>query len=534
MANICLQSYRFALAETVFRFEQGCRGLAPTALSPAVEAAAQRLIDLVVGLRSQDGGWPADLPQTPENLEPYVGEEVEELLAALGQLERQPAPEPTAQPQLLATLMPQLLWAIASSGYEIMRLLEGVQARLQRSGAPSVVGILRLVPVLSWQTDQGKLAVDLATQSALQGQGLLAGGTVQLTEGDLEGTLRPVGNWLTEITRQVSQRHPALQDLLAVGCLVEALSPGHDWCCGQLSLCFYLALEAAAADAPPQPPTAAFTLDDFAKAVDVLSPSLEAERGALPVEQRLMLPPEAAQGSLVCLPQPSCAHEETLAAWLTLTDEGWIQTFLRAVARDLFCQRLAALAGAAKTLPMAPLALVQAAYEAAGAVLGADGLFKQTFVHQPMLLTDLWPRLRWYWTGIHPLVMQLMGGVSVQWLHPGATWQRGTLYLQPVVALPLEGQSGWLDLATGRLLPTPPEPAPSSTILMLPTAELGHQPLPMATLTRWVEVQLEQRSHTLVSCQRPIAVDLHWLDLAQAHQQAHLNFSWQFVLQAGS
>ncbi|MBD0267762.1 MAG: hypothetical protein ICV77_05640 [Cyanobacteria bacterium Co-bin8] len=526
MANICLRGSGFALAETVFRFEQGYPGLAQTVLSSTAEAAAQRLLNLVLELRSQDGGWPVDLPQTPENLVPYVSEEVEELLGALSRSEPQKTPEtggPTTQPQLLTILIPQLLWAIASSGYEIMRLLEGVQARLQQPEAAATVGILRLVPVLSWQTGQGELAVDLATQSVPQGKGLPLDGAVQLTEGDLEGSLRPAWSWLSEITRQVSQRHPALQDLLELGCPVEALSPGHDWYSGRLSLSFYLKLEEAANHALLQSSTAASTLDEFA--VDESSPLLEAQSEALP--------PEAAQGALVCLPKPGAAPEETLAAWLTLTDEGWIQTFLGAVARDLFYHRMLALTGAVKMQPSA-LALVQAAYEAAGAVQGADGLFKQTFVHQPMLLADLWPRLRWYWTGTHPLVMQLMGGMPVQWLHPGSTWQRGMLYLQPVVALPLEGQSGWLDLATGLLLPAPPEPAPTSTILMLPTAELGYQPLPITTLTHWVETQLGQRSHTLITCQRPIAVDLHWLDMAQAQQQAHLNFSWQFALQAGS
>jgi hypothetical protein len=515
------------LTETVFRFRQGWE-LAPRPLSAAVQAAAQRLVRLVVGLRSQDSGWPPDLPQTPENLEPYISEEVEELLEALGQSPAlKAAPEPN-QPQLLLALTPPLLWAIASSGYEVMRLLEGVQARVQHPDESVAVGILRLVPLLCWQTEAGDLAVDLATHRRPQEPLLPADVLLQLTEGDLEGSQRPVASWLLEIGQQVGQHRRVLRGLLGAGCPVEALSPGHGWWAGQLRLSFALTLEEAAWT---QPPTTAFTLDDFAETLGAadLPPTVEGDPAwGAPL---LALPPEAAQGQRVCLPKPGfSACEETLAAWLTLTDETWIQRFLLAAAGDCFCQALA-LPSADRTLPTA-VDLVQGVYAATGAVQGADGLFKQTFVHQPMLLADLWPRLRWFWMGTHPLVMQLMGGMPVQWLSPGAAWQSGTLYLQPAATLPLDSQSRWLNLATGQLLPGPPAPVSAHTLLLLPSAELGHQPLPMAALMAWVEDQLAQRSQTLTACSDPIAVDLHWLDGLQS-VQADLALSWQFTLQAG-
>ncbi|HEY9738568.1 MAG TPA: hypothetical protein V6D06_19880 [Trichocoleus sp.] len=514
------------LAETVCRFPSGAAvGLAAkTSLSPAAAAAVTRLVNLVMELRSHDGGWPTDLPQTPENLALYVDDEVSELLDELSKAQASPATAPGVAPvpasalvQIMPTLISQLLWAVASSGYEIMRLLEGVQARLQEDSDTFETGILRLVPVLSLRTGPRLLAVDLVTQTAPQSTWLAADRVVQLTDGDLEGSPRPVWNWLAEVARQVSQHHSGLQTLLVSGWEVEALSPGESWCSGYLTLSFHLALDQGWGLSPE---SLSFTLNDFAATVaadTTAVATLAAALGALRTELPLVAP---------------SLGEDALAAWLTLTDEAWIQTFLQGVAWDLCCQRLKGMVGQLAG-PGQRTQIVQAAYDAVSAVQGVDGLFKHTFVHQPTLLADLWPRLRWYLAGINPLIMQLMGGMSVQWLSPGSTWQNGVLLLQPLVVVQLETQNWWLDLATGQVLLSLPEPALPGTVLSLALPDLGPQPTPLAALTDWLEAQLEQQSRALALLRSSVVeIELHRLEAHQEGQAAHLRFRWQLVLRS--
>ncbi|HEY9763394.1 MAG TPA: hypothetical protein V6D07_12765 [Trichocoleus sp.] len=620
---------RMTLAETV------CRVPTPSAesrlgLFSAGETAAQQLINIVITLCSPEGGWPSDLPQTPDNLVPYVSEEVAELLDALSQAGAVPCPPPSSprlQTRLLGDWLPQLLWQIASSGYEIMRLMEGIQARLYCEHDACASGIVRLVPVLTLTASEIELALDLVTQTLPQVDWLADSAGVQLAEGDLIGSLCPVETWIAKVIQQVAQQHPSLAELLHGGCSVEALVPGQGWCRGRLSLHFYLVMEEdvsltralpgvataesaiaypsshspildnpiepveplseastevvlehftlddfanilqAASDPKPTESTPErFTLDDFASSIEVPSiDSLDSVEPALleqlplddrlgeavvdrdevtldPVEhtndfqgadEPLALLDMSYASALVLQPRFSAVvGDDLLSAWITLTDEDWIQTFLQTLAGEHFCQILNSSLAQADTLDQAEV-LVQAAYDAIEPIRGADGLFKHTFVHQPVLLADLWPRLRWYLTRTSQTVMQMMGGVPVQWLSPGDPWQNGLLHLKLLAVLQLSDQVCYLDLANGQVLPTMPDPVPENTVVYPLTPELGQQPLGILEVAQQIDTQLEQ-VRSLTPLTRGVAIELHRLEAHSDDSTGRLHILWQLTLQSES
>jgi len=54
----------------------------PNEIPANLVEAMQGLVNIIAHLRSANSAWPPNLPQTPENLIPYVTEEASEVLAA--------------------------------------------------------------------------------------------------------------------------------------------------------------------------------------------------------------------------------------------------------------------------------------------------------------------------------------------------------------------------------------------------------------------------------------------------------------------
>ena len=156
------------LKETVWRLDRLLLLCQPKVPAEEVMGPLRQLVDIVMKLRSPTGGWPADLPQTPENLLTYVGEEIWELLEALAQLQPEGDSPPLGEDSVLVPmeeLIPHLLWLLASSNYEVMRLLEGVRSRIYTSDTQFSLGVVRLVPVLSLDFGETCYDLDLVTQA---------------------------------------------------------------------------------------------------------------------------------------------------------------------------------------------------------------------------------------------------------------------------------------------------------------------------------------------------------------------------------
>ncbi|HEY9810257.1 MAG TPA: hypothetical protein V6D13_13085 [Halomicronema sp.] len=141
-------------------------------VSPVAVEAMQRLMVMVEQVGSPEGGWPAHLQPTPENLLPYLTEEVCEVLQALNEENKRDEKVVifSSGYVLMADFVRRLLWFLAKSSPEIMRLVGGVQAEVQLNVEEDwKIGILRLVPVLEVKTVEDFWGVDLGTGEVWDG-----------------------------------------------------------------------------------------------------------------------------------------------------------------------------------------------------------------------------------------------------------------------------------------------------------------------------------------------------------------------------
>ncbi len=484
---------------------------------PAIAAAVKQLVAQSLRLRSPLGGWPTDLPQTPDSLAPYLGEETGDLL---DQLAASDLSGPSATSALIPVphLVPHLLWMLASSGYEVMRLIEGVQARIFSPQTQGAIRIVRLVPVLTLTLGETSYALDLVTQTdPVPPLYLVEDIEIRLLENDLDSQPLPCGDLLAQVAQQVGYTQPGLAALLASGCQVEALRPFQPWQNGILHLRLHLAeMELQGRSQPYSSPSEAipdalylppggkqstgttasgFTLDDFASTL---------------------------------VDGPDDATAGVLGDWLTFTDESWIQIFLSAYAEQVVAQHLPQmLSGQADDREDL---CHRVTYTATGLVQGASGLFKHTFVHEPVLVADLWPRLRWHLAQSSERVMQLMGGVSAQVLPPGLSWQQGSLYLRPLMQLTTSNRSWIVDLGRGRLLPTMPQALPAEAAVDVADAPWG-LPLTVADLTVLVDGDLSVHTPAIAALRQGTPIHLHRLDAEVGCQVGQLTLDWCFTLQ---
>ncbi|MBD2107502.1 hypothetical protein [Nodosilinea sp. FACHB-13] len=492
---------------------------------PAIAAAVKQLVAQSMRLRSPMGGWPADLPQTPDNLAPYLSEETGELLDLLT---ASTLPVPSASVLVpVPHLVPHLLWMLASSGYEVMRLIEGVQARIFSPQAQGAIRIVRLVPVLTLTSEKTGYALDLVTQTDPVSSLYLAENIeIQLLENDLDGQLLSCGDLLAQVAQQVvGCTQPGLGALLVDGCEVDALRPFHPWQNGILHLRLHLA------------------------EMETQGPSQPYSSHGEVMPDALYLPPEGKQSAGTTVSSftlddfastlvdgPDDATAGVLGDWLTFTDERWIQTFLSAYAEQVVAQHLPQmLLGSEGDTPSERLRQREdlcnrVTYAATDLVQGASGLFKHTFVHEPVLVADLWPRLRWHLAQSSERVMQLMGGVSAQVLPPGLSWQQGSLYLRPLMQLTTSNRSWIVDLGRGRLLPTAPQALPAEAAVDVADDPWG-PPLTVADLTALVDHDLSAHTPAIAALRQGTPIHLHRLDGEAGCQAGQLTLDWCFTLQ---
>ncbi|MGG6237191.1 hypothetical protein ACQ4N7_01015 [Nodosilinea sp. AN01ver1] len=508
-----------------------CR-MAPLALerpdleqAPAVAAALKQLVGQSMALRSPTGGWPADLPQTPENLGAYLSEETWELLDALraAQLSSPPSTAPGIVP--ITVLVPHLLWMLASGGYEIMRLIEGIQASVFEPDGPGTAHIVRLVPVLMLTIEDSRYALDLVTQTdPVPSLHLAETTSLRLLDNDLDNRSWRCKDLLEQVAQSLSYAQPGLSPLLSDRCSVEALRPFQPWQTATLSL--HLHLARMEAPSPPRP-----------------SGGSEASPNAL------YLPPHEKQPSKVdagftlddfastLIEDPGDATAGVLGNWLTFTNESWIQTFLDTYAQRIVAQNLPQIAlgeggehATAEQLRQREAFCNLVTYSATDLVQGASGLLKHTFVHEPVLVADLWPRLRWYLAQSAERVMQLMGGVAAQVLPPGLNWQQGSLYLRPLMQLTVAQRSWILDLSRGRLLPTSPLALPADAAVDIADAPWRNL-LTIGDLTALIDRDLGTYTPAIAALRQGTPIHLHRLDAEAGCQPGQLTLDWCFTLQ---
>ncbi|MDX2241441.1 MAG: hypothetical protein NW224_12215 [Leptolyngbyaceae cyanobacterium bins.302] len=423
-----------AIAQSVIRLAEGVQPVTlaagMTATPETVLEAMRRLVDVIVELRSPDGGWSTEIPQTPETLLPYVTEEAYDLLDALQQQSIQPLlhptiPSPTGAQFLhqdncsIADLTPWLLWAIARSSYEVMQLLEGMEVQVADPEQEWQSGVLRLAIALQLDSPNVNWTFDLVTHQPGQPQ-LPTTAQIQNT------TLNPnspllAGEFVQQIVQQIQRSTPTLCPFV-VGIQTTVLIPQHDWQTGRLRLQF--GLEFVPTTLPQQ--------EHSLEASPVTTDTPEAERATLS-------------------PQPS-----SLKPLIQFTDAPWSsrysaivnQQHLDAILTHLQMSNTKTAIHLSSTTSVTEV--VTAGLIIADQLQQSSTLASRNIPHQTWRLDTLNLRLLWCVSRGGHDIMQLMAGIAVQVLQPTQLWQSGTLRLAINLKLQTPELDWQLDLVTGR------------------------------------------------------------------------------------
>lgn len=372
------------LSQIVLRWDKALAKSAKQArLSVDSLAAMQHLVKRIAQLRSND----ADSAFTSaESLLPHVTQEAQAVLRLLAlpivEAENQQTFTVLSQPvQHLKTLAPWLLWSVAQSTHETVRLIEGVTARVQQDKAqqdkPWQTGVLRLMVILELKTEQTSQVFDLVTlQPAVPA--LPNDCHIQLQDSLLGQQPTFVSALVQRLTTQMTFTEPLLQPLFE-GLTTDWLMPHQLWQSGTVKLHLGLAFSADNSISDLQNSGLAFAED-------------------LPTQLTLKF---------------------TQAAWL----EQHITNAVEHQLTEVLLQKF--------SLPVASNAEMTAIVKQGCAVIddlqGSLTLASRTFAQQELSLSELGMRLLWGINRTAYEVMQLTSGIQVNLLQPDGEWSTGIL-----------------------------------------------------------------------------------------------------------
>jgi hypothetical protein len=420
-----------AIAKTVLQFTEPTslelNSQLPSLAEPVIEAM-QRLVAIVAKLRSPQSGWPSDLEPTIENLIPYVTEEAYEVLEALQNSSLGSASEPGV-PTITATLpnyflvedlIPQWLWYIAKSSYDLMRLLCGVEAKAFQPGEGWQSGILRLVPLLTFQLSQEEWALDLATNqpptSNLTHQAL-----IQTKSENFCQQPTWAQPFAQQLLQQIQTATPEMRRFTHPTA-VDCLQPGQAWQSGTLQLQF------------------AFEFTEETTATDLTAPNgISAFGMTLQVK---LTEPAIAQSYFQAQLQP-------LSIAIAQTSASIADSEAHDLSAILLPEVVATAEAIAQTIPNA------------AELLQADP-------PQPEICVDSWlPQLLWQITSCSYPIMHLIGGIPSEVLQPGNQWSTGILRLFVGLELTTTHASWLFDLSTGQALSPQPPSLTAATLIRI-------------------------------------------------------------------
>ncbi len=474
-----------------------------------VVAAVQQLMAVMGSLRSPDSGFPLELLEDSEAIAPYVIEEAWDVVEAVRRRSPQTASpdaptvpavsllgdeaaviEPEYGPMLgpvlgqeyalIETLEPWLLWCIARSTYETMRLLEGVAAQVQ-SAEGWQAGVVRLVMALTVETEEALWSLDLVTH---QPPPELLGEAVIVQTPDYEFGRQPTS--AEQVVQQVMGHSrtttPAVGQFFD-GITVDALLPERGWQIAQVRIQLGLQFIADAVD----------TGINQAIAPDLVVPS---------ADEGLKTP--------------------TLAPMVTFTDEAWIERYQQAIAQHYLADQIPCLASirAIGTLaqddqgrddePVNPdliLPLIAEVSPLAAALPMALAQSGRNLPRHELGLDDLTLRLLWCFNRSADGVMQLMGGIKARSLRPGHGWEWGTLRLRVSLTVQTPEMDWQLDLVTGQPIYTAISLADDG-IVQSPESAWCEHPLQVRQLRQRVLQALRHSTPELENLMEPTSIDL--------------------------
>ena len=452
-----------------------------------VQLAADTLLSLMVTLCAADSGWPADQPQTADTLLPYIADEAEELLEALHQWAPaavQPSIATPQTPQRLAELSALLLWTIAASSPEAMKLLEGVPTdggqRWETAG-------VRLAPILKIQRDHASDALDLAAQTLVAvDQALDIDALLPLPE--LASPALTVGQWQDRIWQQAIALVPALVQWRR-GLPVQLLLPGSEW--GEAKLFLALQIVAVPPRALPTPHRSAVSAP-LPLVETLFDPVGTPEMRVWPATEAAIAPLKPA----ALVPDHSL-EDDAQACDIAFTDITPLQTatFVTTIA-----QRSHQIGPS--PAPLSTLELVRQAHRVISPTAVTDPIAAGTtaLALMPQTMATLCEQVKWLWIQASQDFTPLMEGLSARRLRSGQAWTTGRVAIAGHLSLRSETNSPIvLDVTTGEW-PLPELPLEARDILQLKTATTLPQELWLAAeLTTHITTWVRQRS-PLLAC----------------------------------
>ncbi|WRH68024.1 MAG: hypothetical protein RSE13_06990 [Planktothrix sp. GU0601_MAG3] len=433
--------------------------------SPEIPAnlvqAMQELIQIIAHLRSPNGAWPTNLPQTPENLIPYVIEEVSEVLTAYRGITNgeyftsspspaSPAPPappaPLLQPPVilfLNTFVSQLLWNLSQTSYQFMRLLTGINAEILLPNQDWTPGKLRLVASLIIKTEKLQSAIDLAT-SFFPPPFIPTEAYIQSNDCDLCQHPLEVQSLLKQITHHLQDNLHQI-NFLTNPINTEIFYPKSQWEPSQINIeigfQFIPDLETSKVSPLYYSWEDDQTEDDFLK---TNTPIQDVEYSIL----------------------ASVSQASLLKTQIRLTDPGIIQPYIQSQIQNYGLHWLKQqkqshnLNLSAKTISIPDLQaeqssfidLIQIADELVDIIYSPQSPSSLMRLQPEIPLIELSLRLLWQMVKSSYNIMQLISGIKAKVLQPGLVWETGHLRLLAVLNAEFQNDSWEVDIASSQPL----------------------------------------------------------------------------------
>ena len=427
--------------------------------SPEIPAnlvqAMQELIQILAHLRSPNGAWPSNLPQTPENLIPYVIEEVSEVLTAYRGItncelritngEYFTSPAPLLQPPVilfLNTLVPQLLWNLSQTSYQFMRLLTGINAEILLPNQDWTPGKLRLVASLIIKTENLESSIDLATSffppPLIPTEAYVQSNDCSLCQHPLE-----VQSLLTQITHNLQDSFNQI-NFFNDPINTEIIYPKSQWESSQIHIKMGFQ----------------FIADPETSEVSPFYYSLENDQK----DEELFIhtPIQNVEYSILA----SVSQASLFKTQIRLTDPGiiepyiqnqiqnhglhWLKQQKQSYNLNLSAEPISNLDLQAEHSSL--IDLIEIADELVDIIYSPQSPSRLMRLQPEIPLTELSLRLLWQMVKSSYNIMQLISGIKAKVLQPGLVWQTGHLRLLAVLNAEFLNDSWEVDIASSQPL----------------------------------------------------------------------------------
>lgn len=531
----------------------------------------ERLVKILAELRSPSSGWPSHLPQTPENLAPYVIEEAGEVLDAIhteigsqinksnfpavvpgygGKVENILPPQQFPHYLRVEDLIPRLLWYIARSSDDVMRLLAGVKARALQPGQDWSSGTLRLAAILT-VSSATPWSIDLVTKQSpgsdeLWGAlRLLPEALIVSNDGYFCRGSHQCESLLQELKYKIQQATPEIT-LLTELLSLDLLEPGKNWQSGQVTLKFYFEFLADDPDEEVVEPILREKQELTSEGWEI-----EVEKSGLEGRQRsrfISQSPLLLSAALEVFPpeiegdgEPFKLNEFIWKSSVRLTDKAFFNQYLEFLSKqhlsslvfelreiykkcgnfgtflsndefsmeDLSWGESAEISGNVEFEEMKNhfqssikqlksyslvLRLVRSASLVVDAVENPEAWNQANWVEPQFAIADLTLKLLWQIIRSSYDVMQLVGGIKARVLQPGCDWETGTLRLMLIFQGSAAELAREIDVAAGQLLKPNTRWVASKAIVQSDESGFCQEPVEAGNLLIAIIGQLEKTS----------------------------------------